>query len=304
MSIISVKNFSKSYGSVQAVKGISFEVEEGSLFAFLGPNGAGKSTTIEALTTLTKFSGGDVTINGFKLGRHDSEIRKCIGVVFQQGVLDHQMTVYENLVYRGKLYGFDDQKLKKRIEEVSEITDIKEFWGQKYGRMSGGQMRRVDIARAMIHTPKILFLDEPSTGVDPKTRMGIWNVINRMQKEMGMTVFLTTHYMDEVGDADKVVIISKGLIVDEGTPAELKAKYTKNHILFYDGDSTLAGDLKARGFAVEDRADVITVTTDTDVDALAILEEFKGRFAKFEVKMGTMDEMFVKLVALEEKQHV
>lgn len=301
MAIISVKDFSKSYGNFQAVRGISFDVEEGSLFAFLGPNGAGKSTTIEALTTLTSYTSGDVTINGFKLGKEDDQIRKSIGVVYQQGVLDNAMSVYENLWYRGSLYGFRGENLKKRIEDVSEVTDIKEFWQKRYGRMSGGQMRRVDIARALIHTPKILFLDEPSTGVDPQTRMNIWEMIKKLQKEKGMTVFLTTHYMEEAADADKVVIISKGRIIDQGTPVELRKKYTKTHVVMYNTDEKLADDLKAKGQNAEQQDNTVTVSMDVEADALTLLEMLKGRFGKFEVKMGTMDEMFVHLVALEEK---
>lgn len=303
MSIITVKDFAKSYGKVQAVKGVSFTVEEGSLFAFLGPNGAGKSTTIEAITTLTAFDRGEVTVNGFRLGEEDDQIRKSIGVVFQQGVLDKNMSVYENLWSRGSLYGFKGEELKKRIGEVSDVTDIRDFWNKRYGQMSGGQMRRVDIARALIHTPKILFLDEPSTGVDPKTRMSIWNMITKLQKESGMTVFLTTHYMEEAVNADKVVIISKGEIIDQGTPVELKEKYTKNHVLLYAPDDKLMADVQAKGLDCVRNPETLEILMGTDGDALSLLEEFKGRYSQFEVKMGTMDEMFVHLVELEEKQH-
>ena len=301
MDIITVNNFAKSYGDFRAVRGISFSVEEGSLFAFLGPNGAGKSTTIEALTTLTAFDSGEVIINGHRLGKEDHEIRKSIGVVYQQGVLDHQLTVAENLWIRGSLYGFSRSELKRRIDEVVEITNIGELLKKRYARMSGGQQRRVDIARALIHTPKILFLDEPSTGVDAQTRKSIWEMIRNTQKEKGMTVFLTTHYMEEAKDAGKIVIIAHGEIIDQGTPFELKEKYTSTHVLLYGTDPALLDELRKEGLEAGQTDAYIKVTMDKKEDIIAFLQKYQSRFESFEVEMGTMDDMFIDLVEREEK---
>ena len=221
MDIITVNGFEKSYGDFKAVKGISFSVKEGSLFAFLGPNGAGKSTTIDTLCTLLACQKGDIRIAGYQLGKDDKKIRESIGVVFQQSLLDASLTVKDNLMLRGAFYGLSRSDLKARIDEVAKFTGVDSILGKKYGRMSGGQVRRADIARALINRPKLLFLDEPMTGLDPKTREDIWKMLFQMKNEMGMTIFLTTHYMEEAAQADDVVIIKKGEIVEEGTPEQI-----------------------------------------------------------------------------------
>ena len=223
--IIQVENLQKVYGSVNAVNGISFAVQEGSLFSFLGTNGAGKSTTINVLTTLLAKTSGTITVGGFDVSHHAKEIRDLIGVVFQDSVLDTMLTVRENLAVRGSLYGLRGAKLKNAVENAVKITGLSEFAARPYGKLSGGQRRRADIGRALIHMPKLLFLDEPTTGLDPKTRRDIWRLIRDLQQSSGMTVFLTTHYMEEAAESDDIVVIHKGEIKAQGTPLDLKTRY-------------------------------------------------------------------------------
>ena len=299
MDIITVDGFEKSYGDFKAVKGISFSVKEGSLFAFLGPNGAGKSTTIDTLCTLLACQKGDIRIAGYQLGKDDKKIRESIGVVFQQSLLDASLTVKDNLMLRGAFYGLSRSDLKARIDEVAKFTGVDSILGKKYGRMSGGQVRRADIARALINRPKLLFLDEPMTGLDPKTREDIWKMLFQMKNEMGMTIFLTTHYMEEAAQADDVVIIKKGEIVEEGTPAYMKDKYTEDHLVAYGYDENLKADLEKAGRSVEEKNDELWILVDGKEDVLALIEKIKNRIEFFEVRMGTMDEMFINIVGEE-----
>ena len=299
MDIITVDGFEKSYGDFKAVKGISFSVKEGSLFAFLGPNGAGKSTTIDTLCTLLACQKGDIRIAGYQLGKDDKKIRESIGVVFQQSLLDASLTVKDNLMLRGAFYGLSRSDLKARIDEVAKFTGVDSILGKKYGRMSGGQVRRADIARALINRPKLLFLDEPMTGLEPKTREDIWKMLFQMKNEMGMTIFLTTHYMEEAAQADNVVIIKKGEIVEEGTPAYMKDKYTEDHLVAYGYDENLKADLEKAGRSVEEKNDELWILVDGKEDVLALIEMIKDRIGFFEVRMGTMDEMFINIVGEE-----
>jgi len=301
MDIITVDGFEKSYGDFKAVKGISFRVKEGSLFAFLGPNGAGKSTTIDTLCTLLACQKGDIRIAGYRLGKEDQKIRDSIGVVFQQSLLDASLTVKDNLFLRGAFYRLPRAELKARIAEVASFTGLDSFMNKKYGRLSGGQVRRADIARALINRPKLLFLDEPMTGLDPKTREDIWNMLFRMKNEMGMTIFLTTHYMEEAAQADDVVIIKKGEIIEEGTPAYMKDKYTEDHMVAYGYDGELKADLEKAGRSVEERNDELWIRVDGKDDVLGLINGIKDRIGFFEVRMGTMDEMFINIVGEEGK---
>ncbi len=217
---------SKSFGKVKAVNDISFYVEEGSLFSFLGTNGAGKSTTISILLTLLQQDQGVVFVNGYTVGKHDQAIRQEIGVVFQESLLDPLLTVKENLAIRGSFYGMTRQERNVAITRVMDVVDIQSISNRPYGKLSGGQKRRVDIARALIHKPNILILDEPTTGLDPESRKNIWATILQLQKETGMTVFLTTHYIEEAANSDYVVVMKEGSIVAKGTPEQLKNDYS------------------------------------------------------------------------------
>ena len=225
-NIIQIDNLNKSFGSVNAVRNLSFRVKKGELFAFLGINGAGKSTTINIMCgQLTKDS-GSVVIDKHDLDEDMDYIKRELGVVFQSSVLDSALSVYDNLESRAALYGITGMAFKNRLEELAKILDFKDLLKRTVGKLSGGQRRRIDIARALFHKPKILILDEPTTGLDPQTRQLIWTVISGFRKAEDMTVFLTTHYMEEAAEADYVVIIDDGKISAEGTPLELKNIYT------------------------------------------------------------------------------
>ncbi|HQN63251.1 MAG TPA: ATP-binding cassette domain-containing protein, partial [Flexilinea sp.] len=226
--IIEVDKLSKSYGPVKAVQDISFYVEKGDLFAFLGPNGAGKSTTIDIITTVLMPDKGTVIVDGLVLGKEDDKIRSSIGVVYQDNLLDRLLTVEENLFFRAGFYGFNKDRIRESVKNAILTTGIQDYAKQRYGKISGGQRRRADITRALINTPQILFLDEPTTGLDPQTRKNLWEVIRKLQRDREMTIFLTTHYMEEAAEADYVVVIDEGKIAARGTPFELKEKYTSD----------------------------------------------------------------------------
>ena len=227
---IRVEHLKKYYQDVKAVDDISFSVRKGELFGFLGVNGAGKSTTINMLCTLQEPTAGEAWVNGRKIGKDNEEIKRHIGAVYQNNCLDKLLTVKENLMLRGAMYEKDNRKLKENLAHVTEILGLSDVLKRPFGKLSGGQKRRCEIARALMHTPDILFLDEPTTGLDPATRKNVWETVRMLQKEMGMTVFLTTHYMEEAAKADHIGIISKGHFVEYGTPFSLKEKYAKDKL--------------------------------------------------------------------------
>ena len=298
--IIEVKDFVKNYGEVKAVKGISFYVEEGKLFSFLGPNGAGKSTTINALCTLLEMDKGEITVAGFDLKKEAQKIRQEIGVVFQESVLDDKLTVRENLMIRGGLYLKGRRTIKKAVEEVVDLISLKEFVHRPYGKLSGGQRRRADIGVALLHKPKILFLDEPTTGLDPQTRLMIWDTIKQLQSLSGMTLFLTTHYMEEAADSDYIIIIDHGEIAAKGTPTELKIQYASDtlRITTKDEDRLLKQlvftQLKWKVVGSE-----VVIQLKNAKEALEIIEEYKEHVESFEVKRGSMDDVFIGITGRE-----
>ncbi len=301
--IIEVKGLHKSYGEVHAVKGIDFYVEKGKLFAFLGPNGAGKSTTIDIICTFLKQDEGVVTVDGRTVGKDDRTIRNEIGAVFQDGLLDQLLTIEENLKCRGSLYGLKGKALSAAVKRTAEITGVTELLKRPYGKLSGGQRRRCDIARALINTPKILFLDEPTTGLDPQTRKSVWETVTKIQKESGMTVFMTTHYMEEAAGADYVIIIDNGEISAKGTPAELKEKYSKDRLVLTCKDTqAVAEKLKEMGFAYKISADTVQAELPATMDALPILESCRYMISGFEVLKGTMDDAFIAVTGKEIRQ--
>jgi len=275
---IQVENLSKSYGNIKAVNGISFNVNEGNLFSFLGTNGAGKSTTINVLTTLLAKTSGTAKVGGYDVDKEADKVRNLIGVVFQDSVLDQLLTVRENLEMRGSLYGLRGNKLNDAVHNAIKITDIAEFSSRPYGKLSGGQRRRSDIARALINMPKLLFLDEPTTGLDPKTRRDIWQMIRDLQKKNRMTVFLTTHYMEEAAESDDIVVISKGEIKAHGTPLELKTQYCSDLLKL----TLTSGEYIEHKLA-------------KTVEALPIIEQHKGNIANVEIINGTLDDVFLNL---------
>jgi multidrug/hemolysin transport system ATP-binding protein len=291
---IEVTNLHKSYNEIKAVNGIDFYVEEGKLFAFLGPNGAGKSTTIDMICTFLKPDSGVVTIDGFTLGKDDSKIRSIIGAVFQDGLLDFLLTVEENLKIRGSFYGFKGEDLTLAVKKAADITGVTELLKRPYGKLSGGQRRRVDITRALINTPRILFLDEPTTGLDPQTRKNIWETIQNLQKETGMTIFLTTHYMEEAAEADYVIIIDNGEITAKGTPALLREKYASDSVKLYCKDvKQMSKILDKKKLKYKISANQIVIDISKTMDALPIVENYKDMITGFEVLSGTMDDVFI-----------
>lgn len=223
MNAISIKDLTKRYGSFTAVDGISFDVEAGALLGFLGVNGAGKSTTINMLSTILTPDSGGAEICGYRLGKQDMDIRRSIGVVYQSNVLDNLLTVKENLELRASIAGLEPGQVRTRLSDLTELLKLEDILDKKYRVLSGGQKRRCEIAATLMHSPKILFLDEPTTGLDPATRIDVWNTIRLLRNTEDMTVFLTTHYMEEAAKADKIIIIDRGCILAEGTPSGLKA---------------------------------------------------------------------------------
>lgn len=298
--IIEVHGLSKTFGDLQAVKGIDFYVESGKLFAFLGPNGAGKSTTIDMICTLLKPDSGKAFINGFQLGTEDQDIRESIGVVFQESLLDPLLTVRENLLTRARFYKIPKSELKERVEKAAISADVMDFIDRPYGKLSGGQRRRADIARALVNTPKILFLDEPTTGLDPQTRRSVWETIAHLQKESGLTVFLTTHYMEEAASADYIVIIDDGRIVAKGTPFALRNTYSSDALKIEPSDRTaLISLLQEHDIPYTEKNELITIKLSGTEEAFSILKLTEPLISRFEVQHGTMDDVFINITGKE-----
>lgn len=291
--ILEVKNLKKNYGVIEAVKDLSFKVERGTVYAFLGPNGAGKSTTINIITTLLEPNSGDVFVNG---QTSKDYIRRKIGVVFQGNVLDNHLTVKENLLYRGAFY-LDSKNLNKRYEELREMLGFKDFENQKFKTLSGGQKRRIEIARALFSKPEILLLDEPTTGLDPETRQVVWQIIDELREQQNITIFLTTHYMEEAANADHVIIIDKGLIKAEGSPAALKEAYSKDRIKLVPHDEAKLEDtLNEHNYIYRVVADQYIITFDTTLETLDLIDKVKENIKSFEVLKGTLDDVFINVI--------
>lgn len=288
--ILQIKNLHKSFGEVHAVNDLSFSVNKGELFAFLGENGAGKSTTISIFCGQLKKDSGEVVIDGESLEENMATIKRKLGVVFQDSVLDKRLTVYQNLEHRASLYGIYDEEFMNRLNELSSLLELSELLNRSYGKLSGGQRRRVDIARALLHAPKILVLDEPTTGLDPQTRRSVWSVMERLRKEQGVTVFLTTHYMEEAAEADYIVILDKGRIRAEGTPLSLKTAYAKDYLALYgvaeeDVKKLNASYLPMRdGYRVEIEGVSIVTTW---------MKKYPELFLDYEIVKGKMDDVFL-----------
>ena len=288
-NIIEIKGLNKSFGDIKAVNNLSFSVRKGQLFAFLGVNGAGKSTTISIISGQLKKDGGSVLICGKDIDCGMGEIAARLGVVFQNSVLDRALSVRDNLKCRAALYGISGNEFKARLDELSQILDFKDLLSRPVGKLSGGQ-RRIDIARALFHKPQILILDEPTTGLDPQTRRLIWQTVSELQKREGMTVFLTTHYMEEAADADYVVILDSGKISANGTPLELKNKYTGDFITIYNPDTEKIEKLGLRHEAVPGGVRLFVNST---VQATELIINNPELFTDYEIKKGDMDDVFL-----------
>lgn len=289
-NIIEISNLNKSYGEIKAVSELSFCVKEGELFAFLGVNGAGKSTTINIMCGQLEKDSGTVIVDGVNLDLNRDLVKKEIGVVFQNSYLDQGLSVYDNLKNRASLYGIHGNEFRERLNEVTNLFKLRDLLKRDVKKLSGGQKRKVDIARALIHDPKILILDEPTTGLDPQTRKMLWNVIDELRKERNMTVFLTTHYMEEASDADYVVIIDEGKISAKGTPHELKNIYAKDSITLYNVEES---EVKKLGFEYELIKDGVKVYIPNTMVATNLITQNPKLFVDFEISKGKMDDIFL-----------
>ena len=289
-NIIEIKNLYKSFGDVQAVNDLSFCVKEGELFAFLGVNGAGKSTTINIMCGQLAKDKGEIIIDDLNIDTNIDGIKGKIGVVFQNSVLDLPLTVYDNLESRAALYGIVGNEFEERLEELSVLLDLKDLLKRKLKNLSGGQKRRIDIARALLHKPKILILDEPTTGLDPQTRKTIWSVVSKLRKEEKMTVLLTTHYMEEAAEADYVVIIDSGKICAIGSPLELKNMYTGDFITLYSANIE---EVSSLGVEYETLRDSYRIFVPDTKAATNLIIKHPEIFVDYEVTKGKMDDVFL-----------
>ncbi len=289
-NIIEIDHLQKSFGDVHAVNDLSFRVKEGELFAFLGINGAGKSTTINIMCGQLAKDSGSISICDTDMDKDSDSVKRALGVVFQGSVLDRDLSVYDNLESRAALYGICGAAFKARFAELSEMLDFADLRKRAVGKLSGGQRRRIDIARALLHRPKILILDEPTTGLDPQTRSTLWSVIGNLRKNEGLTVFLTTHYMEEAADADYVVILDHGKIAAEGTPLQLKNTYTGDFISLYGISES---DIKKLGAPYEAVGDAYRVAVPDTAAATALIMKYPELFRDYEIVKGKMDDVFL-----------
>lgn len=289
-NLIEISHLVKSFGDVKAVQDLSFKVKSGELFAFLGINGAGKSTTINIMCSQLPKDSGTVMIDGINIDDDPDGIKRSLGVVFQNSVLDKDLSVQDNLRSRAALYGIKGNALSERLYELSELLEFKDLLRRTVGKLSGGQRRRIDIARALIHNPKILILDEPTTGLDPQTRSILWRVVGELRKKEGMTVFLTTHYMEEAADADYVVILDGGKIAAEGTPLELKNTYTRDFITLYGLEES---QIKLLGEPYETVNNAFRVSVPDTAFATELILKYPEIFRDYEITKGKMDDVFL-----------
>ena len=287
-NVIEIKDLYKSFGEVKAVNGLSFRVKRGELFAFLGVNGAGKSTTISILSGQLGKDRGEVRVCGCDPERDKAEIARQIGVVFQTSALDQMLSVRDNLRSRAALYGITGPAFAARLGELAGLLSFTDLLDRTVGKLSGGQRRRIDVARALIHSPDVLILDEPTTGLDPQTRRHLWDVVNDLRKKTGMTVFLTTHYMEEAADADYIVILDAGEIAAEGTPLELKNRYAGDYLTIYG-----ASDLPDFGYPTESIRDAVRITLPDTGAATALILSHPDLFRDYEITKGKMDDVFL-----------
>lgn len=289
-NIIEINNLSKSFGKVKAVDNLSFSVKGGELFAFLGVNGAGKSTTINIMCGQLSSDSGKVFIDGYDLDKDVQNIKNELGIVFQNSVLDSALSVYDNLQSRAALYGITGENFNNRVTELADLLDFKDLLKRTVGKLSGGQRRRIDVARALIHKPKILILDEPTTGLDPQTRKTLWNVIYNLRKNNGMTVFLTTHHMEEAAEADYVIILDNGKISAKGTPLQLKNTYTGDYITLYGVEENAVKQLGVKYDHIKDAYRLFVRNTKS---ATELIVKYPDIFCDYEITKGKMDDVFL-----------
>ena len=290
IKMIEIEGLYKSFGDVKAVQNLSFSVNKGELFAFLGVNGAGKSTTINVLCGQIKKDAGTVKVSGVEIDRSPEQIKRQIGVVFQNSVLDGVLTANDNLQTRAALYGITGEDYRRRLKELDELLHLKPLLGRTVGKLSGGQRRKIDIARALIHSPSLLILDEPTTGLDPQTRKTIWQAVSYLQKKSGTTVLLTTHYMEEAADADYVIIIDGGKTAASGTPHTLKTEFAKDHLTLYDITEEEAAALN---LPFQKTGNAFHFTISDTKAATDLIVAHPAIFRDYEITRGKMDDVFL-----------
>lgn len=288
--VIEIEHLNKSFGGIHAVNDLSFCVKKGELFSFLGVNGAGKSTTISMICGQLGKDSGTIKICGKEADTDFEEISRKIGVVFQTSVLDAPLSVKDNLRSRAALYSICGKAFENRLSELAGLLEFSDLLSRPFGKLSGGQKRRIDIARALLHDPEILILDEPTTGLDPQTRKTLWDVIGNLRKEKQMTVFLTTHYMEETADADYIVILDSGKIVAEGTPLQLKNAYAGDYITVYGADER---EIAGLGYTYEKIRDAIRISVPDTKAATELIVTHPELFSDYEVIKGKMDDVFL-----------
>lgn len=300
-SIIQIRNLTKQYSgsNVKAVDGISFDVKEGELFAFLGVNGAGKSTTINILCTLLSMTDGEVSVCGYDIKKDVDKVKQNIGVVFQNGVLDEKLSVYDNLLIRGTLFGIDKKTINERIDNLKNRLVMADFLNKPYGKLSGGQKRKCDIARALISNPKILFLDEPTTGLDPQSRIDMWKIVKDIRNQFNTAVFITTHYMEEINTVDRVAIIDKGKILCIDTPENLKTKYSYDTVKLTANKNNIEKikqvlDLEEINYNFYTQTFLIKIKN--GIDAIELVSKLKSLLSSVEILKGDMDSVFLNVV--------
>lgn len=291
--IVTVEGLAKRYGSVQALGGISFTVRRGSLFSLLGVNGAGKSTAINILCSILQKDKGAVSVCGFDLDTRADEIKKRVGVVFQATVLDDLLSVKDNLLTRAAFYGLRGAALRDRLRALTEMLELGDILNRPFGKLSGGQRRRADIARGLLNNPELLILDEPTTGLDPHTRRNVWELVRTLQREQGLTVLLTTHYMEEAEGSDRVVILDAGKVVADATPVRLKNDYSRSYLYLYGERAQLCAALAALGIPFEETAGGVRLAMKDASAARAFLQEHAALCGDFEFRKGDMDDVFL-----------
>ena len=293
---LKIEHLSKTYGEVKAVNDISFEVQKGTLFAFLGINGAGKSTTINIICSILGKDSGKIYVNGRDLDTASTDIKREIGIVFQSSVLDNDLTVKQNLDIRTSFYSLSKEEKKRNIKDIIELLNLKPILNQSVRTLSGGQKRRVDIARAMVHRPKLLILDEPTTGLDPQTRIAVWTLIDKIRTETVMTVFLTTHYLEEADIATDVVIMDKGNIIAHGTPNDLKNRFSSDSLYGYMPKcEEFERELTARNivYSYNEERTAYKICVKDSLTAKKIIHDFDKYLTDIELVKGNMDDVFL-----------
>ena len=288
--VIKINSLVKYYDKLKAVDNLSLKVYKGQIYAFLGVNGAGKSTTISMICGNLKKDSGEIYVCGKDTEKESNYIKRQIGIVFQDSVLDKSLTVYDNLKYRAGLYGITGLEFKEEYEKLEKLFELESIKNKPLSKLSGGQKRKVDIARAIIHNPQILILDEPTTGLDPKTRKKIWSIIRKLRKEYKITIFLTTHYMEEAADADYITIIDKGKIIAEGTVLDLKNKYAKDTIIIYNVKET---EIKKLGLPYKKIKDAYKIEIENSKKATELIIKYPSIFDDYEIIKGRIDDVFI-----------